>query len=238
MDCWILGLLPGHPAEATVDDLSAIILRNRNQSSRASYHSWIRGLFRLLREDGLIPKDHTPDLDLPRVRRPKGQPRPFTREQMDRLRAEANQPFRDIITVASLTGLRAGELWALKGADLVHGYHGPELHVIGKGAKPAVIPAHPRVVEIIEGYGTLDRLWTRWCSPDGFSHNVSVEIRRVLGFGRLHMCRHFFATQVLDVTGDVTITQKLLRHSNVATTMVYAQVVESKTRAAVELLAG
>lgn len=238
MDVWLLTALGKPAAEATVDDLTAIILRNQKQTSRFTYWAHLRSLFKMLRADGLIPKDCVPDLELPHMKRPKRSPRPFSVNQLERLRAKMRPPWRDVVVIASLTGLRASELWALEGRHLVHGVHGPEIEVTGKGDKHAFIPAHPTVVEIIDSYGTLGRLWPRWSTPVVLSRMVNAEIRRVLGTGTLHQARHSFGTQLLAATDNLAVVQQLMRHSDMSSTLIYAELASDKGRQAIDLLAG
>lgn len=238
IDLWILRTLGKHPAEATTADLEAIILRNRSAASRATYARRIRSIFKLLRDLGAIPADCTPDLALPVLKSPRGTPRPFTPDQLHRLRTEARQPLRDVFIVASLTGLRSMELLALEGRDLEDGIHGPQIRVIGKGRKEALIPAHPVVVELIESRRTLGRIFPAWSSPTALSAAASVEIKRILGFGTLHMIRHSYATQLLEATSDIALVASLMRHSSVSSTQIYCQVASSRQRQAIDLLAG
>lgn len=237
LDTWILSALGVCPCQATTADLERVVLRNRGQGSRSTYVRRLRSVFALLRDVGAIPADCTPDLGLPVIREPVTQPRPLTPAEVDRLREEARQPYRDVITIASLTGLRAMELFALEGAWLVDGLHGPELRLVGKGNKAAVIPAHPLVVDIIDRQRTLGRIFTTWSSPGSLSQGVCREIRRVLGHGSLHQVRHSFATQLLAMTGDLALTQAMLRHADPKTTLRYAAIVDTKPRAAINALA-
>lgn len=239
LDLVILRSLGKPPADCTQTDLEAAVLRSRSPSTRATYSRRLRSSFALMREVGAIPADCTPDVGLAKIREPQGRPRPFTPEQVERLRLESRQPWRDAIWLASLTGMRAMELWALTGADLVDGMHGPEIEVVGKGGKAATIPAHPAVVAIIEGHRTLGRIFPQWSTPAVLSTSVSREIRRVLGAGTLHQLRHSFATQVLAATGgDILTVQTLLRHESIQTTLTYAQLASHKPADAVRLLAG
>ena len=70
-------------------------------------------------------------------------------------------------------------------------------------------------------------------------HNVNFEwakVRRkskVTGF-RFHDFRHNLATKVLRETGNLKLVQQLLNHSNIATTVRYAHVLDTEVAAALE----
>ena len=53
-----------------------------------------------------------------------------------------------------------------------------------------------------------------------------------------HQSRHSFATMMLTLGADLYTTSKLLGHSNVKTTQIYAKIVDSKKVEAVNLVDG
>jgi len=237
LDKWILTTLDKSPQEATVADLETIVLRSSAKATRSNYASRIRSLFEALREMGLIT--NRADEALPRIPMPRTSPRPLTEQQVAALMAGMDQPHRDVARVALLTGARAMECWAMAGADLEEGPNGPELVLHGKGDRHVAIPAHPRVVEIVKGYRTLGRLWPGYTTPGRLSQLLGREMRRVLGTHvEFHQCRHTFGTRVYQATSDIYLTSRLMRHSSVATTQVYAAIADDRPRAAVALLAG
>lgn len=62
---------------------------------------------------------------------------------------------------------------------------------------------------------------------------VRANFERHYGF---HSLRHFFGTTIYRMTRDIRITQVLLRHRSVATTMIYSHVTARDVEAAVERL--
>lgn len=237
LDSYVIRALGVAPQDATLADLEAVVTRTRQKSTRAMYASRLRSVYKALREMGLIST--MVDEQLPRLRHPAGQPRPLTDAQVDALLTGMAEPHLSVVRVALLTGARSMECWAMTGADLTDGRHGPELLLHGKGGKEESVPAHPIVVAFIESRRTLGRLWPDYLSPQRLSQQVGGEMRRVLGeVVEFHQCRHTFGTRVYQATGDIFLTSRLLRHSSVNTTQVYAKIADERPREAVALLAG
>jgi len=53
-----------------------------------------------------------------------------------------------------------------------------------------------------------------------------------------HVSRHTFATSLLTMGADIYTTSKLLGHQNIKTTQIYAEIIDSKKAATVDLLDG
>jgi integrase len=239
LDAWILRAIGVPPQQATLMDLERVVMRNKNKGSRSTYCARLRSCFVALRKLGLI--DNTADEGLPQLRAPQTLPRPLTDDQVTRLLANLKGPHLDIFRLGILAGTRSMEVCAMKGSDLSEGVHGPELLLHGKGGKEETVPAHPRVVEIIESYETLGRLFTRWGTPLALSHAMGTSMRRALGGEDVHyhQCRHTFGTRLLTASGhDVLLTSRLLRHANLNTTLIYVKVADDRPRFAVNALAG
>lgn len=236
IDTWILRQLPRHPDQCTLADYEAIILRSRSASTRATYSRRLRSALGLLYDLGLIQS--TTHQKIPQLRQPKTEPRPLSDEQLQRLFRESVEPWRTMFRIAFLTGARSGELLVMSGSDLTQGYNGPEILMHGKGGKDVVIPCHPTAARLIEGFGTLGRLWPQFGSNVYLSRAGSVYLRSIVGgeHHSMHSLRHTMATRLLEATGDITIVQKVLRHESVSSTMIYAEVASSKRRDAIELL--
>ena len=232
---WNLILRVGvHPQEATVEDLQKAISRASAQSTRAHYASRLRSVYKSLRKMGLI--DNTVTEDLPDIKKKRGLPHPLTKGEVELLTTEAKQPMRDWFIMGCYAGLRAMEVSKLRGIDLEETENGPVLRVYGKGGTDLAIPVAPKVAELIRSYNTKGRLWT--VTPNRLSKRASAEMKR-LGIPKktFHSCRHYFATNMLAISGgDLLAVRDLMRHSSVETTQVYTQLANGKTTSLVNKL--
>ena len=239
LDNVLLDLLGKHPDDCQMADYERVIMRNRNTGTRAVYARRLRIIVAMLVDCGLVHSDT--HLRIPRLREPKRQPRPLTQEQVDTALREGPEPWRTMWHIAYLTGARSGELWAMEGQDLTYGRSGAELLIHGKGKKEWSIPCHPRAAALIEEFGTLGRLWPQYASPGALSSRASFELRRTLKVTaasgiNMHSLRHTFATRLLESTQNVVTVQKLLRHANIESTLIYVDVARSEQRDAIMTL--
>ena len=67
----------------------------------------------------------------------------------------------------------------------------------------------------------------RWMAVAGIEKKVTF-----------HTARHTFATLILTLGADIYTTSKLMGHSNIATTQIYAKIVDEKKANAVNLMNG
>ena len=161
-------------------------------------------------------------------------------------------PVRDamLIRLAIISGLRASELCALTIADLalVHGQP-PRVHVrCGKGGKARDVPLPTVLRRPLKEYlawmrnagyetdgdapllpgrtgspMTRSAAWKRWTAA---LDRAGIEHRP------LHAGRHTTALTVYRATKDLRLVQRLLGHSKVSTTAIYADVLDEDVAAA------
>lgn len=152
---------------------------------------------------------------------------------------------RAIVEVLISTGVRVSELCALDvcSLDLV----GKMLRVAGKGNKERCIQIEtPQTVSAIEEYLHIRETKAKTVSKDALFLNrlgsrmsdraVREMIDRRSSEAGLsthvtpHMFRHTFATLLLEGDVDIRYIQRLLGHSSISTTEVYAHVTSAKLR--------
>jgi integrase/recombinase XerD len=152
---------------------------------------------------------------------------------------------RDIAVVELLfgAGLRVGEVANLTSerVDL----DSESIRVEGKGARERLVPivsgelksalgdyAQSRHVSVPESLRFfVNRQGGMRLSEDSIRRTVH-RLARTAGVGRVtpHMFRHTFATLLLDRGVDLRVIQRLLGHSSIVTTTIYAQVSEHSQR--------
>jgi len=152
---------------------------------------------------------------------------------------------RDIAVVELLfgAGLRVGEVSNLSSEriDLDSG----SIRVDGKGARERLVPiVSDELMSALGDYVQIRRVSDpesprffvnrrggRRLSEDSIRRTVH-RLARAAGVGRVtpHMFRHTFATLLLDRGVDLRVIQRLLGHSSIVTTTIYAQVSERSQR--------
>jgi integrase/recombinase XerD len=135
------------------------------------------------------------------------------------------------------SGLRVSELVFLKAGDI--NFEAGFLRVKGKGSKERVVPINLRALDKVKRYikelrpGILKkrqsdylfvtsrgRGMTRqrfWQTIKKYGKQIGVELSP-------HTLRHCFATHLLEGGADLRSVQKMLGHSDIATTQIYTKV--------------
>jgi integrase len=219
-----------HPKDITHEDIEAILMQVDKQKTKALYRTRYKSMFNNFREMGVVPESHDPLRKVPKIKAPRGLPRPFTKNEVELLLTQANEPMRDMFTLSCYAGMRAMEISQIRGVDLEEQADGYYIRIPnGKGKTDLAIPAHPLVVDVVKKYKTLGNLWHH--RPNDVSIMCNMESRRLGVHKKLHSGRHFFATNAYAASGgDLLAVCKLMRHSSVATTQVYAQLGDAVAR--------
>ena len=214
-----------------------------NARSRARHLVSIRGFYRFLAQEEILPSDPSRLIDLPK----SGLKLPdvLTIDEVKRL-LDAPDPkkpsgCRDAAMLELLyaAGLRVSELITLKLQDvnLTAGY----VRVFGKGAKERVVPIGQYAQEKIRTYTTgarqallKDRISAtlfvaragKPLSRQGFwklikRYGLRAGLRKVI---TPHTLRHSFASHLLEGGADLRAVQTMLGHADIATTQIYTHV--------------
>ncbi len=186
---------------------------------------------------------------------PQG-PRSLEKREVDRLLRKAENDATDgpgkrnlaILRTLQHTGLRVGELCALRISDLsISERKGSVTVRSGKGGKHRVVPLNNDARRAISAYLEVrpkvgdDHLfigqWGRPLQPQGVELIVA-KYARLAGLENVtpHVLRHSFAKQVLDSGTDLVAVARLLGHQRLDTTARYTQPTERDLEKAVERL--
>ena len=222
------------PRDLDAEDLAAYLAQAHfGAATRATYFRALKSWFGWLHRTGRISVD--PMLELGTPRQPEGVPRGLTDAEVRAVFEDVNLVLYAMMSLALFAGLRAHEIARFHGRQVRDGY----LVVTGKGGKDAVLPLDPALAELA-GHFPRDGYW--FPSPWPHREHVRAEyVTVVVGqrfrevgieTGSAHRLRHTYGTAVQRATGDIRVTQRMLRHSSVATTMIYTSVSDDQMAAA------
>ena len=121
------------------------------------------------------------------------------------------------------TGLRISDVRNLKWGDIYHEKGQALKWMPEKGENTS----DDYVFGNLVNYGNVNENLKKWAEAAGIRKHISY-----------HTSRHSFATMMLTLGADLYTTSKLLGHSNVKTTQIYAKIVDSKNVEAVNLVDG
>lgn len=222
-----------------------ILLRKSGLSarSRARHLVAIRGLYRFLLQENVLPNDPARLIDLPKSSLKL--PHVFSRKEIVRLleTPDITKPLgiRDAAMLELLyaAGLRVSELINIKLQDvnLEAGY----VRIFGKGSKERIVPIGLHAKEKIHHYISSARpLRVKQApSPYLFIARAGKPMTRQ-GFWKLlrrhalkagfnekitpHSLRHSFATHLLEGGADLRAVQIMLGHEDISTTQIYTHI--------------
>ncbi len=218
--------------------------------SLARATSALRGFFRFLAGEGIVPAD--PTLELANPRRWALLPKFLTTEEVKRLLDAPDvatpRGLRDraMFELLYACGLRVSELAALpiENLRLADGF----VLVQGKGGKERVVPVADASARWVTRYlkSLKERrkpaAASRWLFPGARGRPVTRQTvflalkaaARKAGLRPSavspHVLRHAFATHLLDNEADLRAVQMMLGHSDIATTEIYTHVSRSRLR--------
>ncbi len=243
------------PRSITPEDLSGLMVSNvkRGFGARSSCRqlSGMRGFFRFLVRERVVPEDPTMLVERPKL--PRRLPRVMSLEEVERLLGAPDLGIpRGICHAAMLqlmyaSGLRVSELLNLRLADLdrQRGLVAP----LGKGGKRRLVPVGEVALEYVDRYLREVRPLvasegeaTLFVSPKGggaytrkhfwrLVRDYAVQVG-IVPLPSPHKLRHSFATHLLRGGADLRAVQAMLGHADLGTTEIYTHVARDHVRAA------
>ena len=172
----------------------------------------------------------------------------LTVDELNRLsKVETGSPMtKQTFMFCCFTGLRHSDMVALKWSDIKQTDAGLMLHVASmqKTKQPVTVPLSKKALEWLPERPADSKADTRvfalaptlGCANRALKHMAKrAGIQKTISF---HCSRHTFATMTLTAGGDLYTTSRLLGHTNIHSTEIYADVVMEKRAQAVNLLNG
>lgn len=222
-----------HPSEVTILDIYNFFETRPDISKETQrlYQKQIKAMFVGMRSLGLIPLTCTPDADMKIIKAKRGTPRPLSMEDIDILVNQSRKPLGYWFALGAFAGMRAAEIAAIRGDHLEKDGQGNFVIRIpnGKGGTNLTVPCTEYLRKMIQSFDTPGRLWI--VTPSHFCRLAGDEMVRlgVKAKGRdprgisFHSTRHTYATQMLKASNkDWDLVRQALRHTNIATTQIYA----------------
>jgi len=185
--------------------------------------------------------------------RPERKPKYLTDKEVERLMttpltSPKHYLIRDLFLFSCWTGIPYGDMYALTANDLSVAEDG-EVWIKGKRGKTGIeyqVPLHDLPLQILERYRDTapdGRLLPMYCNSH--INDVLKEIARTCGIDRrlsFHSGRHTFSTRALSLGVPIETVSRMMGHSRITTTQIYAKVTDNKidedTRGLDELIAG
>ncbi|GAA0894510.1 site-specific integrase [Fulvivirga kasyanovii] len=146
---------------------------------------------------------------------------------------ESLQRVRDIFLFSVYTGLRYSDAMALKKKDIVQNSKEEWCFRIAqeKTKEPLLVPILKPAMELLEKYDNKEREITGYLLPRYSNVKINLYLKTIADLSGIskkmthHMARHTFATTItLDNDAPLHIVSKLLGHSSIKTTEIYAKV--------------
>jgi integrase/recombinase XerD len=210
-------------------------------TSRSRYLSSIRSLYKFLFSSGIVDKNITDVIDLPKTSRKL--PDTLTIDDINNIleQPDTNKPAgirdRAILETMYACGLRVSELCGLKQRDVI--FDAEIIRVFGKGSKERIVPIGSSALNwIIEYIKKARHLFIKKADTDDilFLNQRGTKLSRmsiwkILDYSARnaeinvhvhpHMLRHSFATHLLEGGADLRAVQEMLGHSDISTTQIY-----------------
>lgn len=221
--------------------LGWICHEKRPLSTRSTYMATVKTFYRWAVRKRWLTEDPTEDLDGIKV--PRGIARPCTDAALAEILARAPGRVRVWATLASYQGLRCCEI---SGLDREHVTQQQLVVVRGKGGDPRAHDTDPAVWAAVKDLppGPVARLVRsgRRAGADYIGIIASSAFTR-LGYPEvtMHMLRHWLGVNVQRAYRDIRVTQAMLGHKSLNSTMIYTAASlsqQQQARATLPRLAG
>ena len=193
--------------------------RGVKPTSINSYLRHIRTLLNRAYEDGIFEKRIRVEF----VKTGKRLPKTITAAQINLILAYAKKEdpeMHRVIRFALYTGCRRDEIRGLRWENVA----GDIARLIGKGDKERIVPLVPQAIEAMGERQDIGPVFIQ-THKDTYTHRFK-KICRACGIEdrNFHCLRHSAATAMLESGIELSVIQKILGHSDISTTQIYAEI--------------
>ena len=232
-----------------LEDYMHIVVKNgltvRTQARRLSA---IREFYRFLYSEGVREDIPTELLDSPKLGKPL--PKYLTEDEITSLIEEAKQKdlrLQVLLEVAYASGMRVSELVGLPVEAVLH--DAETVMITGKGGKQRIVPLDEPARLLLKKWliareNDLKRGRTsKWLFPSisqtgHYTRNAFLKALKALALEigidpeRIspHVLRHSFASHLVAHDADLRSVQKMLGHSDIATTEIYTHLMPDRLK--------
>ncbi|MDE6648303.1 MAG: site-specific integrase [Muribaculaceae bacterium] len=196
--------------------------------------------------EGLIRSNATRQLSkTERIKTPKGTREYLTVEELQRMIETPVTPSaegdKNAFLFCCFCGLRHSDVSALRWGNIINDGNKMWISIIQKKTQhPVIAPLSEKAIACLPHRGGKDndekvfdmpnycitnRRLKRWAKDAQINKNVTF-----------HVSRHTFGTMMLTAGVDIYTTSKLMGHTDIAVTQIYAKIVDKKKEEAVNLL--
>jgi integrase len=226
----------GSVKESWLEAYKEFLLSKVCRNSADTYYAKIKAALRIAVRDGLIHYNPADRVD--GIGRVRENPKYLTLEDLHKLRSTdcRNSEIKRAFLFACYTGIRYGDLLALTWGNV---RNNSISFVQQKTKQPITFPLHDQAQVILGITGPKEQklfalpsshsnMWNvlrQWSRDAGIDHDVSI-----------HAARHTFATLLLSHNTPIYTVSKLLGHTSLQHTQVYAKVIDSEKQKAIESL--
>ena len=178
----------------------------------------VKSALRTAQEWGWLTKAPTVRM----VKIPHRLPRHIPPQDIDRIiDAEVHDDRKRLWIFMLWTGMRRGEAHGLKWQNITWGEK-PVARVVGKGDKERAVPLLPPATQALGPAKDIGPIWPQ-VHMDQYTRWFHEAVQRAgLTGHRLHDLRHTCVTYMISRGIPVATVQRIVGHTNIATTMLYA----------------
>jgi len=226
-----------------IDDFFALQLKESTAKTKKEYLASLKACINRAVKWGMISYNPIKDARIEKkiVRKINF----FTKEQMNVILNQMSEKLQIAIIILSNTGIRLGELWALRWIDV--DFKNEQIWIrsyddfIPKGKRDRSIPLTKSCLKVLKNlYKNKSRkdnyVYRLFVSPDALSSQFKYYLKKLGLNGRLHDLRHTFASHLVMNGTPLPVVQEFLGHANITTTMVYSHLAPNIHRREIQKL--